>query len=112
MANVHLLLGAVIVLAALAAVFSAPARRVVVYLLVLQIVLGVMLWWSTKDAPPVVHWVLALLVGGIYPMANALERRGRPRSTIVTLSALGALIFAYIFYVGIHSYVAIHARRP
>ncbi|MGP6158451.1 MAG: hypothetical protein ACLPYS_13265 [Vulcanimicrobiaceae bacterium] len=99
----HLVLGAVVLAAALIAIFNAAARRVVVYLLTLQIVVGAVLWWTTKVPPPPLHWILSLLIGGVYSAANALERRGRARSTILALTIFGALLFSYIFLVGMQA---------
>jgi hypothetical protein len=99
----HLVLGAVVLAAALGAIFSTAARRVVVYLLTLQIVVGAVLWWTTKASPPPLHWILSLLIGGVYAAANALDRRGRAKSTILALTLFGALLFSYIFLVGMQA---------
>ncbi|MFY9779103.1 MAG: hypothetical protein WAJ85_01160 [Candidatus Baltobacteraceae bacterium] len=103
MLTLHLTVGIVVLAAALVAIFNARARRVVVYLLVLQIVLGAVLWVTSKSPPPPLHWILALLSGGVYPAANALERRGRPKSTILALAIFGALLFSYIFSLGLQA---------
>ncbi len=103
MLNAHYALGFVVFLTALVAIFWGPARRYVLYLLVLQIVLGALTWWIGGAAPPALHWILAILVGGIYAMASAFERRGRPRGVVMGVLALGALIVAYVFYLGMHA---------
>lgn len=103
MLNVHYALGFIVFLASLVAIFWAPARRYVLYLLVLQIVVGALTWWLGGIAPPALHWILAILVGGVYAMASAFERRGRPRGVVMGVCALGALIVAYIFYLGMHA---------
>ena len=108
MLNAHYALGFVVFLTALAAIFWAPARRYVLYLLVLQILLGGLTWWRGGVAPPAVHWILAILVGGVYAMASAFERRGRPRGVVMGVLVLGALVIAYVFYVGM-SAVAVSA---
>ena len=79
MLNVHYAVGLILFVTALAAIVVPQARRVVVYVLLLQIVLGIATWWTTKLVPPAPHWILALLAGGIWPMANAFERKGRPK---------------------------------
>jgi hypothetical protein len=100
---IHYSVGLVLFLAALAAIISAPVRRLVVYVLLLQIVLGAAIWWTTKVAPPPAHWILALLVGGVWPMANAFERRGRPKGVVMGVSALAAVVIAYVIYLGMHA---------
>lgn len=107
--NVHYGLGFVLVLASLAAVFWAPARRYILYLLVLQIVLGFAVWGVTKLAPPAEHWILAVLNGGTYAMANVFERRGRPRPLVLGALAIGFVVFAIVFSIGMH---ALKAAAP
>jgi len=55
--TVHYAVGTLLVLLALAAIFWRPARRYVLYLLVLQIVLGAATWGTTQLAPPAAHWI-------------------------------------------------------
>ncbi len=98
--NVHNAVGALLVLLSLVAIFWAPARRYVLFLLVIQIVLGASLWWSTKLVPPLAHWVLAFLNGGTYAMATAFERRGRSRALVLGAVILGALVFVVIAVLG------------
>lgn len=107
--NVHYAVGMLLFLTSIAAIFFAPARRYVVYVLALQIVLGAVTWSTTKIAPPAPHWILAILAGGVWPMANAFERRGRPKSAVVGICAVGVVILAYVIYVGMH---AVHAQSP
>jgi hypothetical protein len=104
--NVHNDIGYVVVLLALAAIFWAPARRFVLYVLILQIAVGGILWARGGLAPPTLHWVLAILNGGVYAMASAFERRGRPRALVLGTLVLGFIIFAFTFSLGMH---AVHA---
>lgn len=101
--NVHYALGTILVLASLAAIFWAPVRRYILYVLVLQIVLGAAVWGITKLPPPPLHWILAILNGGTYAMATAFARRDRPREMVLGALALGFVIFAYVYYVGMHA---------
>jgi hypothetical protein len=107
--NVHYAVGLLLFLTSLGAIFVAPLRRYVVYVLLLQIVLGAVTWSVTKLVPPAPHWILAILAGGVWPMANALERRGRPKAAVMGVSAVGAVILAYVIYLGMH---ALHAQSP
>ena len=103
MLHLHYALGFIVVLTALVAIFNAQARRLVLYLLVLQIVVGAVTWWMLKVPPPPAHWILPILAGGVYAMASAFERRGRPASVVMGVCVLGALIIAYTFYLGMHA---------
>ena len=103
--TIHYALGFVVLATALAALFLAPARRYILYVLILQILVGAIVWWRLGP-PPAAHWILAVLSGGIYAMANAFERRGRPPGLILAVLALGFVVFAVIFYLGMN---AVHA---
>ncbi len=98
--NVHNGLGTLLVLVSIAAIFWAPARRLVLYVLVLQIVVGAAVWGVTKLVPPAAHWILAILNGGTYAMATVFERRGRPRALVLGMLVLGALIFVVVYSLG------------
>jgi len=101
--NVHYAIGLVLFLTALGAIFVPVLRRVVVYVLLVQILLGIVTWWTTKLVPPAPHWILAILVGGIWPMANAFERKGRPKAVVMGVCAVAALVIAYVIYLGMHA---------
>ena len=101
--NVHNVLGSIVVLVSVAAIFWLPARRIVLYLLVLQIVVGFAVWGITKLVPPPAHWILAILNGGTYAMVTAFERRGRPRGLIIGMLVIGALIFVVVYSLGMHA---------
>ncbi|MGH7727722.1 MAG: hypothetical protein ACREM2_02860 [Vulcanimicrobiaceae bacterium] len=107
--NAHDGLGFLVFLLALAAIVWAPARRYVLYALALQILLGAALWGVGKVGPPPVHWILALLTGGIYAMANAFERRGRPRALVLGTLVLGAVVIALVFSIGMN---AVQGQTP
>jgi peptidoglycan/LPS O-acetylase OafA/YrhL len=101
--SVHYALGYLVVAVALAAIFWQPARRIVLYVLVLQILAGGIVWAKGGIAPPPAHWILAILNGGVYALANALERRGRPRALVLGTLVLGFAIFAVIFSLGMNA---------
>jgi hypothetical protein len=101
--NVHYAIGFLIVLTSLAAIFWEPARRVVLYVLVLQIVVGFAVWGVTKAVPPPLHWILAILNGGTYAMGTAFARKGRPRPLVVGVYVVGFLVFAIVFSLGMHA---------
>jgi hypothetical protein len=99
----HALLGTAVLLAGIAAVFLRPARRVTLYLLGAQILLGAAVSGMLKIAPPPVHAIAAVLVGGVYAAANAMERRGRPPALVRGILILGAVLIAFTYYVGEHA---------
>jgi cytochrome b561 len=101
--QIHNAIGLIVVVTALAAIFWQPARRVVLYVLVLQIVVGGILWGTSHAAIPPLHWILALLNGGVYAMANVFEKRGRPRALVLGTLVAGFLIFAYIYSLGMNA---------
>ncbi len=102
----HQGIGTILAVVALAAIFWAPARRYVLYVLVLQIVLGFAVWGVTKLVPPPAHWILAILTGGVYAMATAFERKGRPRNLVIATLALGFVIIAVVYSIGQHAFAA------
>ena len=101
--KIHNIVAVLLFLVAVAAIFVPIVRRYVVYVLALQIILGVALWYKVHLVPPPAHWILAILVGGVWPMANALERRGRPKAAVMTVSAVGAVVVAFVMYLGMHA---------
>ncbi len=99
----HEAAGVIVVLLAIAALFNGRARRAVVYALAVQILIGAVAWHGGAPPPPALHWILALASGGVYAMANAAERRGRPAGTVRALTIAGALILALIFSIGMNA---------
>jgi hypothetical protein len=101
--KIHNAVALLLFLAAVLAIFMPVVRRYVVYVLALQLVLGVVLWLKVGLVAPPAHWILAILVGGVWPMANALERKGRPKAAVMAVSAVGAVIVAFVLYLGMHA---------
>jgi hypothetical protein len=101
--HIHYGIGFLLVALSLAAIFWLPARRFVLYVLVLQIVVGAAVWGVTKVAPPPAHWILAILNGGTYAMGTAFARRGRPRPLVLAVYVLGFVIFAIVFNLGMQA---------
>ena len=99
----HYAFGLLVVIAAVAGIFSRPVRRFVIYALVAQIAIGAIAWSTLHLEVPAAHWVLSLLVGGIYSAASIAEKRGRPPRLVMGLATAGALIIALIFHFGQHA---------
>ncbi len=108
--NVHNVLAMILIVISLAATLWAPARRYVLYVLVLQIVVGAAVWGITKYPPPLAHWVLAILNGGTYAMASVFEKRGRPRPVVMGVLVLGFVVFVVVYGLGMMN--APHAPAP
>ncbi len=106
--TVHYVLGTLLVLMSLAAIFWGPARRYILYVLVLQILLGFAVWGVTGIVPPAAHWILAILTGGVYAMATAFERKGRPRGVVLGTLVVGFVLFAYVYNLGQHAWKVMH----
>jgi peptidoglycan/LPS O-acetylase OafA/YrhL len=99
----HTVVGILVFLLAIAAIFVGWARRVVLYALALQIAIGALAWATQGLQPPLLHWTLAVLCGGLYAMAGAAERRGRPAAYVRTLLIVAALVIGVVYYVGEHT---------
>jgi len=101
--SVHYAVGLLLFLTALAAIFFGPARRLLDYVLALQIVLGIVTLLVLRVSVPALHWILALAAGGVWAMGRALARRDRPRPVVMGVFALGAVIVSYVIYLGMHA---------
>jgi hypothetical protein len=99
----HAVLGALVLLSGVGAIFMRAARRVTLYLLGAQVVFGFIVAGVLKLQPPAAHVILALLLGGLYAAANAMERRGRFPALIRGLLLLGVVLIAVTYYVGEHA---------
>jgi hypothetical protein len=99
----HAVLGSLVLLAGVGAIWIRPARRVTLYLLGAQILFGFSIAGVLKLQPPAAHVILALLVGGVYAAANALERRARSPALIRGLLIVGVLLIAVTYYIGEHA---------
>jgi hypothetical protein len=99
----HALVGTLVLLFAVAAFFVPWARRATLYALGSQIVLGAVASGVLKVPPQPLHALLPLLTGGVYAMANAFERKGRPPALIQAMLGLGVLALATTYYIGEHA---------
>lgn len=99
MAIIHLYFGLLVVLTAALAIVWRPGRRIVQYALGIQILLGVGLLLSHYRVTPL-HWILAILAGALWPLASALERRGRSPVLVIGLCVLALIVLAFVFHIG------------
>ena len=96
----HYAFGLLVVVAAVAGIFSRPVRRFVIYAILVQIALGAICLYSLQLAIPASHWVLSLLVGGVYSATSIAEKRGLSPRLVAGLATAGALVIAVIFRLG------------
>jgi hypothetical protein len=100
---VHSLVSLVVLVASVAAIFVRGARRAVQYLIGIQILIGVAMWSTLKIAPPPAHWLLAVAAAGGFGVAAAFERRGRPKSAVMGLSAVSAVLVVLVMFLGMQA---------
>lgn len=97
---VHSVVGLLVLGLAVAAIFLPKARRWTLYALLAQIALGVATWGQTGLRPPALHWILAVLVGGMYAAANAMERKGRPAALVRGILIAAAVVILAVYGIG------------
>jgi hypothetical protein len=97
--NVHLWVGIVVVLFAVAAIWRTPDRRITLYVVTLQILIGIVLVVQGLRAPSL-HYAFAILGFAGYMVANALARRGRSRALVLTIAIVSSLFVLFAFAVG------------
>jgi hypothetical protein len=97
--NVHLWVGIVVALFAVAAIWRTPDRRITLYVVTLQILIGIVLVVQGLRAPSI-HYALAVLGFIGYMVANALARRGRSRALVLTIAIISSLLVLFAFMIG------------
>jgi hypothetical protein len=102
----HLWLGAVVAALAVLFVWQLRGRRITLYVVTLQIALGVVLMVQGLRVPWY-HYALAILGWAGYMAANALARReGRARQALI-VTAVSSLLILIAFAVGQHAVKAL-----
>lgn len=96
---VHLWLGILVAACAALFVWWRLGRRITLYLLSLQIVLGAAVLIGGRHVPPP-HYVLALVAWAGYMGANAMSRRPDSRTNVFVLTALSSLMLLLAAYLG------------
>jgi hypothetical protein len=100
--SIHLYVAFVVAALAVFAIWRRPERRVTLYVVTLQIVIGIVLVVQHLRAPSL-HYALAILGWAGYMAANALARRpGRERAALAVAGASSVLILI-AYYVGMHA---------
>jgi hypothetical protein len=102
--TLHVIVGVVVVLTALLLVWRRAGRRLMLYVLTLQIVLGIAAVALTGARSTPEHWVTAVIGWAGYMLANGLQRRrGASRATVLAITIGSSLLVVYAFYVGLRA---------
>ena len=93
--NLHLAFGLLAIIAALALVWRLPGRRITLYLLTFQILLGLLLLLRFYRGPLthiLPHVLAAVIAWGLYMAANALTRRKADARVILGLTIAATVL--------------------
>jgi len=99
----HLWVGAVVALAAIAGIWRTSDRRIALYIVTLQVLIGIVLVVQGLRAPSL-HYALAILGFIGYMVANAMARRAAGRPIVLATAILSSVLLLVAFAVG-HSAV-------
>lgn len=98
----HLYLGMLVAALAVLAVWRRPGRRVTLYIVTLQVLVGIAIAIMGARISWV-HFVLAGIGWAGYMAANAVARRQPGKRTALTIAALSSLFILAAYYVGEHT---------
>jgi hypothetical protein len=96
---VHFWLGILVAACAALLVWFRLGRRITLYALTLQILLGIVLLVLGHRAPPP-HYVLALVGWAGYMGANAMSRQPDSRQNVLVLTILSSAMILLAAYIG------------
>jgi hypothetical protein len=97
--TLHLWVGFVVVVLAVLAVWQRPGRRITLYVVTLQFLLGIVLLVEGLKVPWY-HYGLAVLAWAGYMAANAMGRGNAGRRTILLVTAISSLLLLIAFAIG------------
>ena len=100
--TVHLYAAFLVALLAVLAVWRRPERRITLYVVTLQIVIGIVLMVQGGRVPWY-HPALAVLGWVGYMAANAIARRDPSSRNALVVSALASLLILIAYYVGMEA---------
>ncbi len=97
--TIHLYLGILAVVAALALVWRLPGRRITLYLLTVQILLGI---WLVSSGLRIswVHILCAVVAWVLYMAANGVARRKPGSKLILIFTAIASLLVVFAGAIG------------
>lgn len=97
--TVHLWLGILTAALTVGAVWWRLGRRITLYVVTAQILLGNVLFVQRLQAPWY-HYALAAAGWAGYMVASAFERRGASRGLVLTISAVSSILILVAFAIG------------
>jgi hypothetical protein len=97
--TLHLWIGTVVVALAVLAVWQRPGRRITLYVVTLQVLLGIVLMIDRLRVPWY-HYGLAVLAWVGYMAANGMGRGSTDRRTILIVTAVSSVLLLVAFAVG------------
>lgn len=100
--TIHLWVGFAVSALALLAAWQRPGRRITLYVVTLQILLGIVAIVQGFKAPSY-HYLLAILGWIGYMVANGMARRSITARNVLLISGLSSLLLLIAFYVGMHA---------
>jgi len=100
--TVHLVVAFIVAALAVVGVWRRPERRVTLYVVTLQILLGLILLTQQLRAPSS-HYALALLGWAGYMVANAMAKRPEKATTARIVAGVSSLLILGAYYVGMHA---------
>lgn len=89
--------GLLVVLAAAGLIWRYPGRRITLYVLTLQILLGITLIFKGYR-PPAIHWIFAVTAWALYMAANAAVKRAPEGSRLPIILAVVASLLVLATY--------------
>jgi CHASE2 domain-containing sensor protein len=96
---VHLVVGFLVAALAILLVWQRPGRRITIYVVTLQIVIGVVLMVQGLRVPSI-HPALAVLGWAGYMAANAIGRRPEKGRLALIVTAVSSLLILIAFGIG------------
>jgi hypothetical protein len=97
--TVHLVVGILVALFAIAGIWRTPERRIALYVVLLQILIGIVLIIQGLRAPSI-HYALAVLGFAGYMIANGMARRNASRALVLTVAVVSSLVLLLAFLIG------------
>jgi len=100
--TLHYYVGFAVVALAVLAIWRRPERRIALYVVTLQIVVGIILIIQHLRAPSL-HYALAILGWAGYMVANALARRPERGRLALVIAVVSSILLLIGFSVGMQA---------
>jgi CHASE2 domain-containing sensor protein len=100
--TVHLYVAFLVALLAVFAVWRRPERRITLYVVTLQILIGIVLMIEGLRVPGI-HPALAVVGWAGYMVANAFARRPERRTLGLVIAGVSSLLILVAYYIGMEA---------